>query len=96
MVRVGSVTYTKSQVQSALQSDLDFSELVGGVYLTEELMGYGQRRWGLQPYLQLHLTRQTRELIFPVNLDLHHLYGILQPAISHLKIMEIHGWLENL
>ena len=36
VVRVGSVTYTKSQVQSALQSDLDFSELVGGVYLTEE------------------------------------------------------------
>ena len=36
VVRVGSVTYTKSQVQSALQSDLDFSELVGGVYLTEQ------------------------------------------------------------
>ncbi|MBR2854929.1 MAG: hypothetical protein IKE81_11445 [Clostridia bacterium] len=36
VVRVGSVTYTKSQVQSALQTDLDFSELIGDVYLTEQ------------------------------------------------------------
>ncbi len=36
VVRVGSITFTESQVRSALQSDLDLSELAGGVVLTED------------------------------------------------------------
>ena len=36
IVRVGEVTYTRSQIQPALQSDINLAQLTTGTYLTEE------------------------------------------------------------
>lgn len=36
VIRVDNVTFTKSQVQSTLNTDISLSEVLGGVYLTDE------------------------------------------------------------
>ena len=36
IVRVGDITYTRSQIKPALQTDINLSQMVTGIWLTEE------------------------------------------------------------
>ena len=59
IVRVGDVCYTRSQIQPALQSDINLAQLTAGTYLTEEEQ-QAQRLATVERYVDAALIQVTR------------------------------------